>query len=104
MRKRVLTVIWCWIAVCSLSAADFVWKTGGKMRVACEAEEEPVVHVALDLLNRDCEAVLSQAFSVEEAEGDVYIGTWGKSKLLEGIARKEGINPSEYLGNHPEAY
>ena len=104
MRKRVLTVIWCWIAVCSLSAADFVWKTGGKMRVACEAEEEPVVHVALDLLNRDCEAVLSQAFSVEEAEGDVYIGTWGKSKLLEGIARKEGINPSEYLGNHPEAF
>ena len=91
MRKRVLTVIWCWIAVCSLSAADFVWKTGG-------------VYVALDLLNRDCEAVLSQAFSVEEAEGDVYIGTWGKSKLLEGIARKEGINPSEYLGNHPEAF
>lgn len=74
------------------------------MLVACEAEEEPVVHVALDLLNRDCEAVLSQAFSVEEAEGDVYIGTWGKSKLLEGIARKEGINPSEYLGNHPEAF
>ena len=74
------------------------------MRVACEAEEEPVVHVALDLLNRDCEAVLSQAFSVEEAEGDVYIGTWGKSKLLEGIARKEEINPSEYLGNHPEAF
>ena len=54
------------------------------MRVACEAEEEPVVHVALDLLNRDCEAVLSQAFSVEEARGMYISVRGGKASCWKG--------------------
>ena len=104
MRKSVLTTIWCLIAACSLGATDFVWKTGSPMRVVCEANEEQVVHVALDLLNRDCKAVLSQAFTVQAEEGDLYVGTRGKSKLVEEIARKEGINLADALGTHSEAF
>ena len=104
MGKRMWAAIGCWIAACSLSAADFVWKAGSPMRVACAADEEPVVHVALDLLKRDCEAVLSQAFTVQEEDGDVYVGTRGRSRLVEEIARREGVCLADALGDHPEAF
>lgn len=103
MGKHLLTVVCCWLALYTANATDFVWKTGEKMRVACQPEEEQVVHVALDLLNRDCEAVLSQAFSVAEAEGDIYVGTWGKSRLLEKVVKEEGVDLSA-LSGHPEAF
>lgn len=103
MGKLWLTVVCCWLASCALGATDFVWKTGSTMNVACTSGEEPVVQVALDLLKRDCEAVLSQPFSVMETEGDIYIGTQGKSTLLEKVAKREGIDLS-CLDGHPEAF
>lgn len=103
MGKLWLTVVCCWLASCALGATDFVWKTGSTMNVACASGEEPVVQVALDLLKRDCEAVLSQPFSVMETEGDIYIGTQGKSTLLEKVAKREGIDLS-CLNGHPEAF
>lgn len=90
MGKLWLTVVCCWLASCALGATDFVWKTGSTMNVACASGEEPVVQVALDLLKRDCEAVLSQPFSVMETEGDIYIGTQGKSTLLEKWQKEKG--------------
>ena len=103
MGKLLLTIIFCWLASWTCSATDFIWKTGNKMRVACAPDEEPVVHVALDLLNRDCEAVLSQSFSVNETEGDIYVGTWGKSTLVKQVAEREGIDLS-CLNEHAEAF
>lgn len=98
MEKRLLAVIFWSLAVSVWGATDFVWRTGNRMCVACASGEEPVVHVALDILKRDCESVLSQTFSVSETEGDIYIGTWGKSKLLEEVAGKERIDLSGFAG------
>ena len=79
MGKLWLTVVCCWLASCALGATDFVWKTGSTMNVACASGEEPVVQVALDLLKRDCEAVLSQPFS-ERKERVHFWKKWQKEK------------------------
>lgn len=89
MGKLWLTVVCCWLASCALGATDFVWKTGSTMNVACASGEEPVVQVALDLLKRDCEAVLSQPFSVMETEGDIYIGTNARKEYTSGKSGKK---------------
>ena len=103
MKKQLLTIMLCCSALFAWGASDFVWKTGVPATVACEADEEPVVHIALDLLKRDCEAVLSQPFSIRPADGDICVGTWKESQLLEAIVRKENIDMST-LEQHAEAF
>ena len=103
MKKQLLTIVLCCSALFAWGASDFVWKTGVPATVACEADEEPVVHIALDLLKRDCEAVLSQPFSIRPADGDICVGTWKESQLLEAIVRKENIDMST-LEQHAEAF
>ena len=41
-----------------------------------------MVHTALDLLSRDCKAVLSASLLVDNEQGDIIIGTVGKSPLI----------------------
>ena len=50
--------------------------------VSCDNAEEKVVHTALDLLSRDCKAVLSASLLVDNEQGDIIIGTVGKSPLI----------------------
>ena len=95
--------MFCCFTLLTWGASDFVWTSGKPMAVACQVDEEPVVHVALDLFNRDCQAVLSQTFAVRENSGDIYVGTYGKSKLVDEMARKERLDLSA-LTKKPEAF
>lgn len=103
MKKQILTLMFCCFALLTWGASDFVWTSGKPMTVACQTDEEPVVHVALDLFKRDCQAVLSQTFTIRENSADICVGTHGKSKLVDEMARKEGIDLSA-LTKRPEAF
>ena len=103
MKKQILTLLFCCFALLTWGSSDFVWTSGKPMTVACQTDEEPVVHVALNLFKRDCQAVLSQAFTIRENSADICVGTHGKSKLVDEMARKEGIDLS-VLTKRPEAF
>lgn len=103
MKKNITAFVLCCPALFAQGAQDFVWKAGERLAVACEQAEAPTVHVALDLLKRDSESVLSESFSIEETTGDIYVGTWGKSRLLQRLAEREQVDFSE-LEAHPEAF
>lgn len=103
-RKR-----WFWLGTllfCSLPGfgmKDFVWQTGKSMVIACDASEEPVVQVALDLFRRDCRSVLSQEPVVGNDTGGIYVGTIGKSKLIEELIGQHELDTTG-LGAHKEAF
>lgn len=103
-RKR-----WFWLGTllfCSLPGfgmKDFVWQTGKSMVIACDASEEPVVQVALDLFRRDCRSVLSQEPVVGNDTGGIYVGTIGKSRLIEELIGQHELDTTG-LGAHKEAF
>ena len=102
--KRLLAgMAYSCLATLAWGQTDFVWRTGSPMSIACETDEEPVVHVALNLLKRDCQNVLSQTFAVNEDKGDIYIGTYGESRLVDSLIEKEQLDASA-LRKHPEAF
>lgn len=82
---------------------DFQWQAGKNMRVACDASEEPVVQVALDLFRRDCLSVLSQEPVISAENGDFYVGTVGRSRLIEGLLRNHELDTTG-LGTRKEAF
>lgn len=103
MKRTFWTIMLCCLVSVVWGATDFVWEPGRRMTVACEAGEASVVHVALELLDRDCRAVLGQSFTVEDDEGDIYVGTCGKSALLDRVVKRERLDLS-MLETHPEAF
>lgn len=101
---------WLWmmgaLSLCSVSCfgmKDFVWQTGKGMNVASDTSEEPVVKVALELFKRDCRSVLSQEPVVGTDHGDFYVGTIGKSRLIEELIRENELDTTG-LGTHREAF
>lgn len=102
--KKLLTgMVFCCLVQLSWGQTDFVWKAEKPITIACEADEEPVVHVALELLKRDCENVLSQTFVTAEQDGEIYVGTYGKSMLIDRLVKKSNLDVS-ILENHAEAF
>ena len=68
--------------ITQLCWAQFNLPSGRPVKVSCDNAEEKVVHTALDLLSRDCKAVLSASLLVDNEQGDIIIGTVGKSPLI----------------------
>ena len=68
--------------ITQLCWAQFNLPSGKPVKVSCDNAEEKVVHTALDLLSRDCKAVLSASLLVDNEQGDIIIGTFGKSPLI----------------------
>lgn len=68
--------------ITQLCWAQFNLPSGKPVKVSCDNAEEKVVHTALDLLSRDCKAVLSASLLVDNEQGDIIIGTVGKSLLI----------------------
>lgn len=68
--------------ITQLCWAQFNLPSGKPVKVSCDNAEEKVVHTALDLLSRDCKAVLSASLLVDNEQGDIIIGTVGKSPLI----------------------
>ena len=68
--------------ITQLCWAQFNLPSGKPVKVSCDNAEEKVVHTALDLLSRDCKAVLSASLLVDNEQGDIITGTVGKSPLI----------------------
>ena len=73
------------------------------MKVVCDTTEAPVVKVALDLLKRDCRSVLSGEISRSENTGNIYVGTWGESSVLQALADTRQLDVAQ-LDEHKEAF
>ena len=68
--------------ITQLCWAQFNLPSGKPVKVSCDNAEEKVVYTALDLLSRDCKVVLSASLLVDNEQGDIIIGTVGKSPLI----------------------
>ena len=73
------------------------------MKVVCDTTEAPVVKVALDLLKRDCRSVLSGEISCSKNTGNIYVGTWGESSVLQALADTRQLDVAQ-LDEHKEAF
>lgn len=85
------------------AAQDFVWKSGKTLTVACDSSEAPVVKIALGLLERDGQAVLSGKLVRQSGKEDIYVGTWGQSAKLQQLA-EAGMLDGDDLREHAEAF
>lgn len=94
--RRQLVGLFLWMAslVCSAQNMSFNIQSGQTVKVACEVSEGQVVKTALELLRRDCRAVLSASLKMTPRCGDIIVGTLGQSKLLD----KSGIDLSVLKG------
>ncbi len=76
-----------WMVAASASAAgqpDFVLSAGQAVTVSCGSAEADVVHTALDLLRRDCQAVFSSEMETLAEGGHIVVGTVGVREEWEG--------------------
>ena len=80
MKKGILSLFL--FLITQLCWAQFNLPSGKPVKISCDNAEEKVVHTALDLLSRDCKAVLSASLLVDNEQGDIIIGTVGKSPLI----------------------
>lgn len=92
MKKGILSLFL--FLITQLCWAQFNLSSGKSVKVACDNTEEKVVHTALDLLSRDFKAVLSAPLLVDDVQGDIIIGTVGKSPLI----AKTGVDISALNG------
>lgn len=75
---------------CPLQSAKFRIEGEKVITIACEDSEESIVHTALELLRRDFTKVFSASPRIDGQDGDIIVGTLGKSDLIE----KAGIDVS----------
>lgn len=80
MKKGILSLLLFLMA--PFGWAQFNLTSGKPVKVACDGVEEKVVHTALELFSRDVEAVLSTSLEVNAKQGDIIVGTIGKSPLI----------------------
>lgn len=80
MKKGILSLFLLLIA--SFGWAQFSLPSGKPVKVACDGVEERVVHTALELFSRDVETVLSASLEVDARQGDIIVGTIGRSTLV----------------------
>ena len=80
MKKGIIILILLIITL--LDWAQFNLHSEKTVTVACDQSEENVVHTALKLFARDCQAVFSAQIESDVRVGDIIVGTLGKSPLL----------------------
>ena len=80
MKKGILSLLLFLMA--PFGWAQFNLTSGKPVKVACDGVEEKVVYTALELFSRDVEAVLSTSLEVNAKQGDIIVGTIGKSPLI----------------------
>ena len=80
MRKGIISFIL--LIITQLAWAQFSLHSGKRVTVACDQSEGTVVHTALELFARDCQAVFSAQIQSDARNGDIIVGTMGKSPLL----------------------
>ena len=80
MKKVFLSLLL--LAASQVGRAQFSLSPNQPVTVACDSSEEKVVITALELLARDCQAVLSASLQQNQGHGNIVVGTAGRSSLL----------------------
>ena len=84
MKKGFIGLVFLWVTqICS---AQFSLRSDQPIKLACDNAEEKVVQTALKLFIRDYQSVFSASAAVDARQGNIIVGTVGKSPLLKAVS------------------
>lgn len=84
MRKGLLCLAFLWVT--QICCAQFSLRSDQPIKLACDNAEEKVVQTALKLFIRDYQSVFSASAAVDARQGNIIVGTVGKSPLLKVVS------------------
>lgn len=84
MKKGFIGLVFLWVT--QICCAQFSLRSDQPIKLACDNAEEKVVQTALKLFIRDYQSVFSAFAAVDARQGNIIVGTVGKSPLLKVVS------------------
>lgn len=84
MKKGFIGLVFLWVT--QICCAQFSLRSDQPIKLACDNAEEKVVQTALKLFMRDYQSVFSASAAVDVRQGNIIVGTVGKSPLLKAVS------------------
>lgn len=84
MKKGFIGLVFLWVT--QICCAQFSLRSDQPIKLACDNAEEKVVQTALKLFIRDYQSVFSASAAVDIRQGNIIVGTVGKSPLLKAVS------------------
>ena len=84
MKKGFIGLVFLWVT--QICCAQFSLRSDQPIKLACDNAEEKVVQTALKLFMRDYQSVFSASAAVDARQGNIIVGTVGKSLLLKAVS------------------
>ena len=84
MKKGFIGLVFLWVT--QICCAQFSLRSDQPIKLACDNAEEKVVQTALKLFIRDYQSVFSASAAVDVRQGNITVGTVGKSPLLKAVS------------------
>ena len=84
MKKGFIGLGFLWVT--QICCAQFSLRSDQPIKLACDNAEEKVVQTALKLFIRDYQSVFSASAAVDVRQGNIIVGTVGKSPLLKVVS------------------
>lgn len=84
MKKGFIGLVFLWVT--QICCAQFSLRSDQPIKLACDNAEERVVQTALQLFIRDYQSVFSASAAVDARQGNIIVGTVGKSPLLKAVS------------------
>lgn len=84
MKKGFIGLVF--LLVTQICCAQFSLRSDQPIKLACDNAEEKVVQTALKLFIRDYQSVFSASAAVDARQGNIIVGTVGKSPLLKALS------------------
>ncbi|WP_195738722.1 glycosyl hydrolase 115 family protein [Bacteroides cellulosilyticus] len=84
MKKGFIGLVFLWVT--QICCAQFNLRSDQPIKLACDNAEEKVVQTALKLFMRDYQSVFSASAAVDARQGNIIVGTVGKSPLLKAVS------------------
>ena len=84
MKKGFIGLVFLWVT--QICCAQFSLRSDQPIKLACDNAEEKVVQTALKLFMRDYQSVFSASAAVDARQGNIIVGTVGKSPLLKAVS------------------
>lgn len=84
MKKGFIGLVFLWVT--QICCAQFSLRSDQPIKLACDNAEEKVVQTALKLFIRDYQSVFSVSAAVDVRQGNIIVGTVGKSPLLKAVS------------------
>lgn len=84
MKKGFIGLVFLWVT--QICCAQFSLRSDQPVKLACDNAEEKVVQTALKLFIHDYQSVFSASAAVDARQGNIIVGTVGKSPLLKAVS------------------